>query len=404
MTERVIKQMINDGAALEISQVSSIKNSPRVAWLLQGAGAYYQPIMSEFTRLFPQTRVFTADWPGFLPGFEDSFAVKQVGSIKVLSIPGTSKTYKPSFTYLSPRVVAPLFEFHPDIVFSTGFSIWTILALLLKVWCRWRVVVLYDGSSPGVDYQKSWLRLSQRRLIARIADAFVTNNRIGKTYLTEILGASADKVFARPYLVPHPKTYSQNSENLDLAELQLQHPVFLFVGHLIPRKGLHELLQACSLLEERGYRDYSLLVVGDGSQRLELEEFVKTHNLGKQVKWVGAVKYERVGAYFQLADVFVFPTIEDVWGLVAVEAMIFGKPILCSKWAGAVELVVDGENGYAFDPRNPEQLAQLMSRFIDRVDAIEPMGEKSKQIMTNHTPEAVSKHLAEIVEFVLNKR
>lgn len=390
--------------ALEVSQVNCINDSLRVAWLLQGAGAYYQPIMSEFTRLFPQTMVFTADWPGFLPGFEDSFKVKQVGNMKVLSIPGSRKGYSPSFTYLSPNIVAHLLPFAPDVVFSTGFSVWTILPLLFKAWGKWRVVIVYDGSSPGVDYQDSRLRLFQRRLIARLTDAFITNNHIGKTYLTEVIGAREESVFVRPYLVPHPKAYSQNLETIKLVTAQIHRPIFLFAGKVIPRKGLLELLEACSILQTQGYQNYTLLVVGDGSQRQELEVFVKTRNLEDQVKWIGNVEYEQVGAYFQQADVFVFPTLEDVWGLVAVEAMMFGKPILCSKWGGAVELVVDGENGYVFDPHNPEKLAELMSQFMNNPDLINSMGEKSKQIMANHTPEAVSKFLSEVVEFVQKER
>jgi glycosyltransferase involved in cell wall biosynthesis len=381
--------------------VEITNNSPKVAWLLQGAGAYWQPIVSEFTRLFPQTTVFTADWPGFLPGFEDSFTVKQVGNIKVLSLPGQQKGYAPSFTYLSPSLVGYLLPFNPDIVFSTGFSIWTLLALLFKPWGKWRVVIVYDGSSPGVDYQGSRLRLFQRRAMARLTDAFITNNQVGQDYLTSVIGVNKKRVFDRPYLVPHPKTYSQDIEDSQQVDSPLQRPVFIFAGHLIPRKGLYELLKACSILQAQGYKNYTLLVVGDGPQRQELEFFVNSNKLENQVKWVGYVEYEQVGAYFQQADVFVFPTLEDVWGLVAVEAMMFGKPILCSKWGGAVELLVDGENGYVFDPHNPEKLAELMSQFINSPDLINRMGEKSKQIMANHTPDAVSKFLAEVVGFVM---
>lgn len=387
--------------ALKVSQTKSISKSPKVAWLLQGAGAYYQPILSEFTKLFPETTVFTADWHGFLPGFEDSFTVRQVGHMKVLSSPGQSKGYRPSFTYLSPSIIGHLLKLKPDVVFSTAFSVWTIIAVLLKVWCKWRVVILYDGSSPGVEYKGSWLRLFQRRAIAHFTDAFITNNNLGKAYLTKVIGAKENCVFNRPYLVPHPKTYSQNLEKIKLASSQLKHPIFIFVGNVIPRKGLHKLLEACSILQAKGCRDYTLLVVGDGAQQPELESFVKNHHLENQVQWVGSVDYEQVGAYFQKADVFVFPTLEDVWGLVAVEAMMFGKPIICSKWAGAVELVIDEENGYVFDPHEPEKLAELMKNFIDSPDLINNMGEKSKQIMQNNTPEQVSRSLAEIVEFVI---
>lgn len=135
-----------------------------------------------------------------------------------------------------------------------------------------------------------------------------------------------------------------------------------------------------------------------------MESFAESENFSHRIKWVGEVCYEHVGAYLQQADVFVFPTLEDVWGLVAVEAMMFGKPILCSKWGGAVELVIDGENGFVFDPHDAETLAELMIQFMNNSELIERMGEKSKQIMAHHTPEIVAESLAQVVAISLGNR
>jgi glycosyltransferase involved in cell wall biosynthesis len=385
-------------SSLALTQVNSTNDSPKIAWLLQGAGAYWQPIISEFAQLFPNTKVFAADWPGFLPGFEDSFAVQKVGEIKVFSLNRSAKGYSPSFTYLSPKVIVYLFQYKPDLVFSVGFTIWTILAILFKGLCGWRVAIVYDGSSPGVDHRNSRLRMFLRKAIARFTDVFITNNQAGKTYLVEALGAKEKRVVARPYLVPHPKAYERTGKSIDWKDDALQRPVFIFVGGLIPRKGIRELLEACAILKRQNRGDFTLAVLGRGTQRSELEAFVKTHQLEEQVKWLGEVEYAEVGTYLQKADVFVFPTLEDVWGLVAVEAMMFGKPILCSKWAGAVELVADGENGYIFDPHQPEQLAQKMSKLIDSPELIKTLGEKSREIMTEHKPEAVVESLIRVVE------
>ncbi|MGB5714086.1 MAG: glycosyltransferase family 4 protein [Waterburya sp.] len=387
----------------EILTTPTTKSQPkarRIAMLFQGAGHYWQPILSEFTSLFPQTTVFTPAWPGFLPGFEDSIKVIKVGEMKVVSQDKSAKGYSPSFTYLSPSIITHLLRYQPEVVFSTAFSLWTLLASILKIIFRWRIVVVFDGSSPGVDRLDSRLRFFVRRLIVRLTDAFITNTDAGKEYLTQAIGVEENRVFVRPYLIPHPKTYAQNSPNLQSDEVKLKRPIFICAGKLIPRKGLLELLQACRLLQAQGYEDYSLLLVGDGLQRQELEEFTQAHNLKEQVQFLGNVEYERMGNYYRQADVFVFPTLEDVWGLVTVEAMMFGKPILCSKWAGSAEIVEEGKNGYVFDPHAPEQLAGLMSQFIDCPDLINKMGEKSQQIMTDHQPEAVSQFMAEVVDFV----
>ena len=57
---------------------------------------------------------------------------------------------------------------------------------------------------------------------------------------------------------------------------------------------------------------------------------------------LGWVNYAQMGKYLERSDVFLFPTLEDGCSMVPVEAMVFGKPILCSKWAGTSEMVIDG--------------------------------------------------------------
>jgi glycosyltransferase involved in cell wall biosynthesis len=387
---------------------STPKIAPKVAWLLQGAGAYWQPILSEFTQVLPNTKVFTADWPGFMPGFEETFEVQQVGPMKLLQLPGKSGGYGRCVAYLPPEVIKPVIDYRPELVFSTGFSLWTMLLALLKPIFRWRLVIVYDGSSPGVDYENSWVRSRQRRWLAHSADAFITNNKAGKQYIVNSLKFPADRVFDRPYLLPHPKTYTRSLEIAKpLLEKQLekqQRPVFVFAGNLIPRKGLQELLHACTLLKQQGHEQFTLVVVGDGSERSALEAYVKEQDLSDQIVWIGAVEYEQVGAYFEAADVFIFPTREDVWGLVLVEAMMFGKPVLASKWAGASEMVAEGENGYIFDPYAPQQLAELMAKFIDTPALIEQMGEASRHIMKDHQLETVARSLTEVVDFVLQQK
>ena len=84
------------------------------------------------------------------------------------------------------------------------------------------------------------------------------------------------------------------------------------------------------------------------------------------------------------------------------EAMIFGKPILCSKWAGSSELVVEGENGYHFDPNQPQQLATLMGDCINAPEKVLQMGLKSQQIMENHKVEKSALFLTELAMNVID--
>ena len=379
-------------------------DSLRVAWLLPVAWFYWQPVLSEFTRSFPDTTVFTGLFPGFAKGYEDSLTVELVGEMKVVGLTKSETGYGDNFTYLSPAIVGRLLQLKPDLVFTSSFGIWTLLAVLLKPIGRWRVIIAYEGCSPGVDYRNSWLRLTLRRLLVAAADACITNSHAGKEYLTKFLKADASEIFVKPYEIPVPETFSLTEGSIEQDCKSLNRPIFLFVGHVVPRKGLNFLLEACAILQAQGYSHYTVLVVGDGSQQQELEEFCQSHHLTDSVKWQGRVDYDKIGSYFQAADVFVLPTLEDTWGVVVLEAMLFGKPILCSSGAGASELIVNGENGYVFEPQDSSSLAKLMRQLIDDPQLIERMGEKSKQSISEYTPIAASKTLAEAAELAMARQ
>ncbi|MBF2028654.1 MAG: glycosyltransferase family 4 protein [Oscillatoriales cyanobacterium C42_A2020_001] len=373
----------------------------RIAWLLPVAWFYWQPALSKFAQFFPETTVYTGLFPGFAKGLEGKLRVEVVGKFRVIEINRNDDSYGDNFTYLSPKIVGYLLRLRPHVIFSSSFGIWTILALMLKPLMGWRVVIAYEGSSPGVDYRNSALRLFVRRLMVWLADACLTNSQAGKTYLIDWLRAKQDRVFVQPYEIPDESTLPGGSGGIEDRFPALQRPIFLFVGHVIPRKGLPLLLDACTILKARGYENYTLLVVGDGTQREELNTFCQQQGLGDRIQWAGRIPYDQIGNYFRSADVFVFPTLEDTWGVVTLEAMLLGKPILCSQGAGTSELVVDGHNGYVFAPDDSETLADLMQKFLDNPHVISEMGEHSKQIMAQYTPLAAAKCLVQITELVM---
>lgn len=378
-------------------------NNLRIAWLLTSAFYYWHPMLSYFAKQFPQMKAFSANWRGYAPGFEDSFAVEIVGERKIISLTKAETGYGNNFTYLPLNIVGRLLKFKPQVIFSNSFGIWTLLALLFKAIGRWKVVIAYEGSSPSVDYRNSLPRLALRRTMVAAADACITNSRAGQAYLTEVLNAKAEKVFVHPYEVPAADSLVGQVTDTPPQLASLQEPIFLFVGGIVPRKGLQCLLDACMILQEKDCDRYTLLVVGEGKQREELETLTQEKGLGDRVRWIGRVDYSQLGAYFAKADVFVLPTLEDTWGMVVLEAMVLGKPILCSKWAGASELIIEGDNGYCFDPYEPEKLAQLMCCFINDSNLATSMGEKSQQIMAKYTPEAAAQFLSQVSSFVMKE-
>jgi glycosyltransferase involved in cell wall biosynthesis len=378
----------------------------RIAWLVPSVelGAYWQPVLREFTKVFKNTIFYTGlVWPGFDPEVPGANVIKIVGEMKYLEMTQTTG-YSHRLMIPSPGIIGHLVQFKPHVILAQAYSLWTLLALLLKPWGKWRFIIIYDGSSPNSDFRDSKIRSLFRRVMSRYADAFVANSHGAKEYLIEGVGAKSEIVFTRTYLVPDVTTLQQGLEKVETIDEKLKRQIFLYVGRIIPRKGLKALLEACSILQSQGYQEYSLLVVGTGEQRDELEAFIKDHKLEVQVTWVGWVEYGRLGKYFQQADVFVFPTLEDIWGMVALEAMVFGKPVLCSKWAGAAEMVIEGKNGYIFDPFEPEQLAIAMRRFLEHPELIDSMGKQAQQLISCKNPSSAAQSFVEVISLVLGKR
>jgi glycosyltransferase involved in cell wall biosynthesis len=379
----------------------------RVAWLVPEVelGAYWQPVLREFTKVFKNTVFYTGRvWPGFDPTMPGASAIKLVGETKFVETEKIEAGYDRGFIVVSPSIIGYLLEFRPQVVFPQAFSLWTIIVALLKPLMRWRIAIIYDGSSPNTDFRDSGFRTFVRRILVRFADAFVSNSNAGKKYLMEVLNVPEDKIFTRTYLVPDAGALLKRLDQTQPQNLQLKHPIFLYVGRITARKGIKTLLEACAILKSQGYVDYSLLIVGKGEQREELEAFIKERDFEEQVIWAGWVEYGNLGSYFQQADVFVFPTFEDVWGMVVPEAMVFGKPVLCSNGAASCELIVSGENGYIFEPSSAKELADKMQIFIDNPDLIESMGERSRQIISQKTPETAAKAYVEVTSFVRENR
>jgi glycosyltransferase involved in cell wall biosynthesis len=387
--------------------MNDIKKS-RIALILPTVelGAYWQPVLDELTKFSEKVVLYTGrPWPGFDSQILSNSLIQVVGRTKRLTINKDKSDYAGGLMYLSLGIVRYLFKFRPHVVIASGFSVWTLLALLLKPVGKWRLVIAWEGSSPSVDFRSSKVRLFFRSIMASFADALITNSYVGKDYLIKFLGVKEDKITIRPYMVPDIKTLLQTFKSSDekCTHLSQKQRVFLYVGRIEQRKGLRQLLQACSILKKQGYYNYTLLVVGKGPQQEELESFCQAEELLNSIKWIGWIDYSSLGVYFSNADVFVFPTLEDTWGMVVLEAMAFGKPILCSKWAGASEILVDKENGYIFDPHCPETLAEAMKTLIDDSNLISSMGQKSQQLISEHTPEAAAKFFAEIAYLVMQK-
>jgi glycosyltransferase involved in cell wall biosynthesis len=139
--------------------------------------------------------------------------------------------------------------------------------------------------------------------------------------------------------------------------------VFGVVKSLSDRYGFSDLFKAFSILSIE-YENIELVVVGDGECREKYEHQIQNLGIQDKVRMIGRVQNEDVPKYLNEMDIFVLPSIEDSFGVAAVEAMACGTPVIVSDAGGLQEVVIEGETGYIVPMKNPEKLALAMEKLL----------------------------------------
>jgi UDP-glucose:(heptosyl)LPS alpha-1,3-glucosyltransferase len=149
-------------------------------------------------------------------------------------------------------------------------------------------------------------------------------------------------------------------------EMQLaDKTVLLFIGGGMRNKGIVETLQAAS----KCGLDFELLVVGKDKHLHHFREIAERLGIAKRCRFLGA--QSDVRPYYAVADIFVLPSHFETFGLVYLESLAMGVPVLVSQNAGASELIEDGRHGYRIDPNNVDDIAAKLQRLARSAAAME---------------------------------
>jgi glycosyltransferase involved in cell wall biosynthesis len=169
-------------------------------------------------------------------------------------------------------------------------------------------------------------------------------------------------------------------------DLNLPERYLLFVGRLVPTKGVFDLLSAYAKLDSSVRQRVGLVFVGDGVARQALEAQAATISPG-MIRFCGFAQQEQLGTYYGLAEMLVLPTYTDPWGLVVNEAMACGLPVILSRVAGcAPDLISDNGHGWLMDPGDVAGLAAEMQRFIMQPELGLAIGARNLERISRYSP------------------
>jgi phosphatidylinositol alpha-mannosyltransferase len=219
----------------------------------------------------------------------------------------------------------------------------------------------YAGFSPSYEFGSRALRGYASRLHGRIAVSAAARHFI-------------DRFFPGDYkVIPNGVDVARFATAVPIARWQDGTPNVLFVGRHEPRKGLLDLLKAHRILRRTGGKS-RLLIVGSGPQEREARRYVATRGLNG-VEFLGRVTDDEKAQLYKTADVFASPaTGGESFGIVLLEAMAAGTPIVASDIHGYKGVVRRGREGLLVPPRQPRELAIAIDRLIGDPALRERMG------------------------------
>ncbi len=271
-------------------------------------------------------------------------------------------THNPLVRILWEQIVAPwaLAQIHPDLVHGMGFA-------LPLLWRGLSVVTIFDLSFMRYPQRLGAGRRFYLRAItrasARLARRVITISESSKAEIAALLGIPAEKIdVVPPGVSPDFRPLPAEEVAAFRAHQQLPERLILYVGTLEPRKNLETLVQAYARLPQRG--TVKLVLVGArGWQMKNLLTLIERLNLTQDILLVGYVHREALPLWYNVAEVFAYPSIYEGFGMPPVEAMACGIAVVTSNTTSLPEAV--GAAGVLLPPTDVDAWAETLARLLD---------------------------------------
>lgn len=205
-----------------------------------------------------------------------------------------------------------------------------------------------------------------------LADYYFVPSNIVKESLI-FCGADSKKIHMIPYGVDVNKfKFVKNKiggENIKI----------VYVGQISYRKGIHHLI---NVIEKYNNKEIEVYIAGPYTKDSTLVKQLKQY---KNVTVLGFVTRDKIAELYQSSDVFIFPTLGEGFGLVVLEALSSGLPIICSNQAGGNDAIIDGYNGFVFEAGNDIDMKRKIDWFLDNKEKISKMSENARKSSLKYT-------------------
>lgn len=289
--------------------------------------------------------------------------------------------YKPNIVYFPIATFGPAF-------YRDAFFI-----LITKIF-RKKTLIHLHGKGICINHKRSIINHYLFKLIFSNSNVICLSNK---------LVYDINDVFSGlPYIVNNGIPLAQINLNKNDSSI----PKILYVSNLDKSKGILDLVEAAKILYDKK-NEFQLDIIGSSSKIITVEMLMKIvddNYLSNCVNVLGPLYGQEKNYYFSQADIFVFPTSYETFGLVNLEAMQYRLPVV-STFEGAIpEIVDDGITGFLVEKNNPIQLADKIEVLINNPDLRKQMGEAGrKKFLEKYTLEVFEQNMKNVFDDILKK-
>jgi len=303
--------------------------------------------------------------------------------------------------FLSSMIILfrePVNHIHTHWIIPQGF----IGAVFRRVWKVPHVATVHGSDLNILTHHK--ILTSFARFIIRNSDIITVNSKYMRRELEYLAPDCSAKIRVIPMGIDPAKF--QKSIIIDMKQKHKTSHIVLSVGRLIDWKGTIYLINAMPDVI-RKYPDTQLLIAGSGPEHDSLSQRVRELGLENNVTFLGIISNEELSSYYHSADVFVLPSINkdgktEALGVVLLEAMASGCPVIGSNVGGIPDIIVDGESGFLVPEQNPHVLAERIVQLLSDDDLQEQFRQNGlKRVREKFSWDKISKDFAEVYDLVL---
>ena len=344
---------------------------------------YRQHLFECIASKFPNTKVFFSDAMHGDRCWEDDYSGWKVNCTRL------KYTFRlPKIGRFSLGLIIHILRQPRGVIHLIGDCGGNILMLLLLGRIRGgRLVMWNDGGfleNISIRYKRFFIRWLKPAFCA-----IFTPGHIGASY-AKALGFSQDQIFNS--FLSHDANLFDALRSADRATLRATSRnslgigrsdfVMITVSRFLDWKRLEDLSASLQLLDNVLGTRAHIIIIGTGKHIFPLQEIVaKVKTI--QVHHIATANYADMPSWYAAADILIFPSEGDIWGLVVNEALSMGVPVICTDRIGASELVADGVNGFKVSVRRPDEIAMRVTQLFRDQDLL--------MYMTARAPEVVQR-------------